>query len=138
MLSIKQTLNKILDQLNIVPQLRSWSNIATPNASTYYNCATFTLKPNSKYLILAYNGNGLGTAVTCTCNFTVVSGTAKLNISASGKNNAGSGNPALGWAYVETGSSPVTYAIRGYSYDTSVTNLNGAAIAIRLVGGGAA
>lgn len=132
--NIKQWMAKVTDQLNVVPQIKTWSGIATPK-SQYYNCTTFTLKPKSKYLILANNGNGQGGNVKCMCAFDITSGTATRWLGGASLNDAGSGNNANGWAYVETGSSSCTLAVRGYGYNTSVTNLNGVAIAFRLTGG---
>ena len=134
--SIKETLAKITDQLNFVPQVRTWSNIATPSAA-YYTCATFQLKPKSKYLILAYMSNGLGTAATNVCGLGTTAGTPIQAVYGIGQSNAGSGNATTGWGYVETGSSEITVVVRGYGYNTSA-KLAGTAVAIRLVGGGTA
>lgn len=139
MLKLKALLKKIVQNMDFTPIVRTWSNIATPKASTWYRLATFTIPANSQYLILGRSGNAKGGSVTCACSFNIVSGSgAKVWTEGSSASNAGSGNYAVGWAYIKTGATPYVIEVRNYSYDTSVTNCNGSAIAIPLFGGGTA
>lgn len=134
MLSVKKMLTKITKNLNFTPIVRTWSNIATPTAA-WYRLTTIDIPANRQYLILARNGNAMGGAVACRCGFEVVSGSgAKILQTAEGLNDSGSGNVAIGWAFIKTGNTPYTIAIRNYGYNTSVTNNNGNAIAIPLGG----
>lgn len=113
------------------PLHTSWSNKKTPGTQ-WYVMDSLTIPAHSQYLIIAMNGNGIGSASICTCNFNTV-GVPTEDYSFITPNNSGGGNYAIGLKYIKTGNTSVTVQIRGYGYNTSVTNMNGTAIAIPLV-----
>lgn len=134
--------NKIMswlaDNADFTPISQSWSNIKTP-AAQYYTLKTLTIPAYSQYMIMAQNGNGVGGASTNSCRLIVSSGTPLVSQLMSGLNNSGAGNIAHAMGYIKTGATPCVVTIQCYGYNTSVTNMNGNAVAIPLVknfGGG--
>ena len=134
MLSIKKLIESITKNFDFTPVVKTWSQIATPQAA-WYVVASVSLKPKSQYLIVANNGNGQGGSVTCNVNFDI-SGTPVVYAPFASVTNDGAGNYTIGIAYVKTGNSGCTLNIRTYGYNTSVTNINGSAIIVPLVVGG--
>lgn len=115
----------------------TWADIATPQAQ-YYTLCTFSLPAKSKYLILARNGNGLAGETINNINFGIATGTATSTALGNGGPAKGSGgNNVVGWYYVETNSACVV-AVQTYGYNTSVTGMNGRAVAIPIGKNGAA
>lgn len=131
-LKLKETLAKILTRLNPSVLTTTWSGVA-PTMSASKVVASITLKSNSKYLVLAYNGNGIGGSAACNVNF-ACAGASKLLLGP-GYTNDGYGNPCSGWAYVETGSSGRTFQVNSYGYN-SAAKFTGSAVAIPIMGGG--
>ena len=108
----------------------TWSGIhAGSSVGTYVTLKTFTLPANSRWLVLASNGNGQGGAVDCNLGISVTSGTASLVLEAGSRSRDTGGNIALGWCYIRT-TTACTVSIRTYTYNTSVTNFNGKYVAI--------
>lgn len=136
MLSIRKWIKLVTSNLDFTPIVKTWKQIATPQGA-WYVVASFDIKANSQYLIVANNGNGQGGSVNCNVNFDI-SGTPALYLPFASITNDGGGNYVIGLAYIKTGSSACTLKIRTYGYNTSVTNINGNAIAIPLVVGGVA
>ena len=134
MLSIKKLIESITKNFDFTPVVKTWSQIATPQAA-WYVVASVSLKPKSQYLIVANNGNGQGGSVTCNVNFDI-SGTPVVYTPFASATNDGAGNYTIGIAYVKTGNSGCTLNIRTYGYNSSVTNINGSAIIVPLVVGG--
>lgn len=134
MLNIKKWMAKVSQSLAFPYTYKSWSNIATPTA-TYYDLVTYTCPAKGKYLILFGGGNGSGTASRNRIT-AVVSGASGYTYQSS-PNNAGGGNQSCGFVVVETGATAATVKLQAYGYDTSITNMNGDSVMIRLkVGGG--
>lgn len=138
MLKVKKLLTKIIDQLTFIPQVKKWNNVATPVAGRVYELTRFTLKANSKYIILAQSRNGQGAQVPNHIDFSQVSGNAVELLSGNNTSNSGGGNPVVGFAYVETGSQDTVLSVHTYAYNANVTDIEGFALAIRFVGGGTA
>lgn len=108
----------------------TWSGIhAGSSVGAYVTLKTFTLPANSRWLILATNGNAQGGAVDCNIGTSVTSGTASMVIAGDSRSRDTGGNVAVGWCYIRT-TTECTVSIRTYTYNTSVTNFNGKYVAI--------
>ena len=108
----------------------TWSGIhAGSSVGTYVTLKTFTLPANSRWLILATNGNAQGGAVDCNIGTSVTSGTASTVIAGDSRSRDTGGNVAVGWCYIRT-TTECTVSLRTYTYNTSVTNFNGKYVAI--------
>lgn len=135
-LKLKETLAKLIKNQNHYPTVKTWSN-KTPTSGQYMTLATFDIPANSQYLILANNGNGIGAAAANLCQPSLVSGSPQVFYNSSGISNDTSGNRAIGLAYIVTGSTSATVAIRAYGYAAvSGAKFDGSACAIPLLMGG--
>lgn len=135
MLIVKKLITKILKTLNPIVLIKEWSNI-TPTAGEYKTVAILTLKKNSKYLVLARNGNSVGAAALCGIEFSCAEPTTLIKGQSS--SNDTSGNTAIGWCYVETGTADRTFYVVSYGYPAAISagaKFSGAVVAIPIMGG---
>ena len=113
--------------------IKTWNGQTVPSAA-YKTMASFNIPAGTTALILCQTGNSTGEPRTNTCNFNHT-GTAKAYADGSGTNNAGSGNFAIGFYYIEA-QTDCTVNVRQYGYVGAIESAIGRAVAIALSGGG--
>lgn len=112
--------------------IKTWSGQTVPSAA-YKTMASFNIPAGTTALILGQTGNSTGEPRTNTCNFNHT-GTAKTYADGSSTNNAGSGNFAIGFYYIEA-QTDCTVNVRQYGYVGAIENALGRTVAIALNGG---
>ena len=113
--------------------IKEWSN-ASLEVNTWYVGATLTIPAGTKALILAATGNGSTSKINNVCNINISAGTASVSAIGSTSNDAGSGNAATGWAYIEA-ETQVTLLIRQYGYAQAISGTaSGRVVAFTLSG----